>query len=174
MTDGRESGPGFVVLWTLAGALAYGVGGPLGAALGSSGGLIVAGYMGVVLSGLSVGLMQWLMLRRHLERGAWWVAANLVALALVGAVVFGIGLIHPDVGWVVGVLAFGPLVGGLQWLVLVRQIPGSGSWVLVSAVAWIVGLPVGGALLGWSGIGTAYAAITGCAMVRLLRRLSTL
>ena len=131
--------------------------------------VIEAGYLGVVVGGILIGVLQALVLRRHLARAAWWVLASLGAVAVVGVVVFGGGLVSAEVGWFGGVSVFGTVVGLLQWLVLRRQIPRSGWWVLASTVGWVVGLPLGD-LNGPPGLGAAYGAITGAALVWLLRQ----
>jgi hypothetical protein len=42
------------------------------------------------------------------------------------------------------------------------------SWVLASTAGWVVGMPVGG-FVGWAALGAVYGAMTGFALVWLLR-----
>ena len=57
----------------------------------------------------------------------------------------------------------------LQWLVLRRQMPRAGWWVLASTVGWVVGMPLGD-INGPPGLGAAYGVITGTTLVWLLRQ----
>lgn len=130
---------------------------------------LVAGYLGVVTGGLLVGVLQWLVLRRHISGAYRWVAASLGALLAVASLIAGFGVVDTDLGWIVGVGLFGPLVGSLQWAVLRRQVPRSGWWMPVTTVGWLVGIPFGD-INGPPGLGAAYGAITATALVWLLRQ----
>ena len=164
------AGPGWGlwILWMLASTVAWAVGAPVGVAAGA-GNIIVAGYVGIAVGGVVVGALQWLLLRHWIHRAIWWVAANIAAVAVVGILVFGLGLINVDVGWVIGVAVFGTVVGVLQWLVLRHEVGRAGWWVLASTVGWVVGGPLGG-FVGWAALGAAYGAITGAALVWLGRQ----
>ena len=131
--------------------------------------VIMAGYAGVAAGGILMGVLQWLVLRRHVDRAGRWVLASLGAAAIVGVVVFGVGAVDVEAGWIGGVSAYGTVVGVLQWLVLRRQIPRAAWWVLASTVAWVVGMPLGD-LNGPPGLGGAYGVITATALVLLLRQ----
>ena len=52
------------------------------------------------------------------------VLASLGAAAAVGVVVFGVGAVDADAGWVVGTGIFGTVAGVLQWLVRKGQVHG--------------------------------------------------
>ena len=161
-------------LWLMAGAVGWGLGVEWGAlgrlkTLQDTPNIIVTGYLGVTVGGILAGVLQSLVLRRQVARAGRWVLACVGAAAVVGVVVFGVGTINVDVGWVVGASLFGTVVGVLQWLVLRPQFARAGWWVLASTVGWLVGMPVGG-MVGWVGLGAAYGAITGTAMVWLLRQ----
>ena len=99
-----------------------------------------------------------------------------LAAAVCGAVVFGIGRLSVDAGWVVGILLFGPLVGVLQWLSFRGDLPQSGWWVLVTTVGWIAAGPAMGLvsaivsvpLGGWVGLGAVFGATTGFVLARWL------
>lgn len=130
---------------------------------------MLAGYLGVAVGGLLIGVLQWLVLRRHVTRAIRWVLANLGAVAVVGVVIFGVGMVNANLGWYSGVSAFGTVVGVFQWLVLQGQVPRAGLWVMASTIGWIVGMPLGD-MAGPPGLGAAYGAITGLAMVWLLRQ----
>jgi hypothetical protein len=123
-----------------------------------------------------------------------WVAATAAAAALGWAVgmplgVYGASLPLPllvPALVLAGVVLLGA-VGGAQWLVLRRHVARAGPWVPANALAWLLGLAV--AFAGMSllregdpaavvlavgvgsglGMGFVVAAVTGFALVRLLR-----
>lgn len=84
--------------------------------------LIVAGFL------LSIGVPQWLVLRRHLPRAGWWIVANAVAWPLGVAVPFvGLAMVpdgSPFWAWagagIVSGLLMGVVVGALTGLALMR------------------------------------------------------
>ena len=107
---------------------------------------------------------------------------SLVAVAVIGILGFGVGLIDRDVGWVLGVVVGLLVLGVGQYDVLRGQVNGAGWWVLASMlglvaagpgvgfVSWATGAPVDSAvgLLRWSAFGTAYGVVTGTALSWLL------
>jgi len=129
---------------------------------------ILSAYLGVVGAGILVGTLQWLILRKEIVRSFQWVLPSFGAMALFGIVIFGAGL-----GWVIGIGLLGTLVGVLQWLVLKQRIPRAGWWILASTLGWIAGIPAG-SVVGWNGLGAVYGAITGLALVLLLRHKNTI
>jgi hypothetical protein len=179
MAPQRRPGWRLWFLWLMSGAVGWGVGVAWGSfgepgdpkTLQSIPTVIWAAYLGVAVGGILVGVLQWLVLRRHLTRAGRWVLASLGAAAAVGVVVFGVSVVNAYVGWVAGVGLFGTVVGVLQWLVLRRQVARAGWWVLASTVGWVAGMPLGD-IVGPPGLGAAYGAITGAALVWLLRRKS--
>lgn len=130
---------------------------------------VVAGYLGVVTGGTLVGVLQWLVVRRYVTRAHRWVLVSMGAIAVVGVVIFGVGVVDPELGWISGVSLFGTMVGVLQWVVLREQIPRAGWWVLASTTGWIAGMPIGDSV-GPPGLGATYGAITATALVWLLRQ----
>ncbi len=148
--------------------------------------------------GASLGLAQWLVLRRHLpnlSRNAWVTATVLAAMWAYGIAMMALQLAHPsdlDPGFlIVGgsalVILFVLSIGGGQWLVLRHHIPTSGWWVLANAIAWPVGVAmpfvtiglvpdaapvIANILAGIMGgllMGLVVGALTGLALVWLLR-----
>ena len=163
--------------WVLASTVGWAIGGGLSGALGS----IQAGYVGGMTVGAAgAGVLQWLVLRRRIDRAGWWVLATALASAVVGALIVAVGVVggrnwnltwSADPGRVVVGLAgmglFGAALGALQWLVLHRQVARAGWWVLAGGVGWVAGAPIGAVLggglsgfLGWSGSGTNDWALT--------------
>ncbi len=173
------------LLWVLASTVAFGIGGRVGLAWSPSRDLIVIAYLGLAASMILAGVLQWLVLRGLIAHAGAWLLANVAATAAVGALAFGLGLINRDAGWVLGVAGGWIVLGVLQWLVLREQLVGAGWWVLASTlglivagpvvgfVSWATGAP-GGSLAGglsrWLAFGAAYGAITGTALVWLLRQ----
>lgn len=130
---------------------------------------LAGGVTGLALGGLLLCVLQWLVLRSHLRDAGRWVLAGVVAMAVSSAGILGAGSGMPEVAWFASVWTLGLLMGLLQWLVLRREIDGAGWWVVASPIAWAVGLPLG-EMVGPLGHGAAYGAITGAALVVLLRR----
>jgi hypothetical protein len=132
--------------------------------------------------GISVGTMQWLVLRRRIDGAGWWVLASIVGFAagkLVGDAIAQ--AVSGAVGFILSGAAIGTLLGIAQWLVLRRHVAQAGRWVLASALAWAVGWaiinlideaasgPTGTAyLIGATGAAVA-GVITGVSLIWLLR-----
>ena len=159
--------------------------------------LVAAWLRGANGVGVAVAVLQALVLRRRLTQPAWWIVAGGIG-GVVGPVLstvanasvyiaYGVhGLFVATVA--LTALGLGALVGTLQWLVLRRQVAGAGRWALVSGVAMLIGVFVGGIVGysivelivnlpdGWRESGSVqglvsailYGAITGNALVRLL------
>lgn len=173
-----QRGPGWRVwfLWLLGSAWGWGYG--MYTPYGTSGGIetlrssppvVWAGFLGVATGAVLVGVLQWLVLRRHLTQANRWLLVPFGAAAVVGVAVFGLGALDADLGWVVGTGSYGLAAGVLQWLVLRHQVSGAGWWIPASTVGWIVGLPSGEAV-GWNGLGAAHGIVTGAMLVLLLRQ----
>lgn len=171
------------LLWVLASAAGFGLGGRLGRAMSPTEDLIVVGYVALSLSLVLGGLLQWLILRPMIASG-WWLPASILGVAILGVLIYGVGLLDRDVGWVLGVIVGWALLGVLQWLVLREQVPDAGWWVAAHAVAlvmagpgvgfvtWLTGAPVEtavGSVLRWLAFGAVYGIVTGSALWWLLR-----
>ena len=129
----------------------------------------------LLIIGLSVGAMQWLVLRRHLPDLPRWAIFTGLGFAL-GSFAF---------------LAFmGAGVGLLQWMLLRRDLNKTGWWPVMNAVAWPVGYMLGGvlgtavgaavsspllgSLLSAALAGAIIGAVTGAVLMWLLRENRTL
>ena len=66
--------------------------------------------------------------------------------AVVGVMVFGVGVVSAGVGLVVGVVLLETVLGVLQWLELRWQVSRSGWWELASTMGWVVGRLLYGAV----------------------------
>lgn len=179
-----ESKWGLWLLWALACTFAFGVGGGLSAALSPFRDLILTGYLALAVSLVLAGALQWLLLRRQLDEAGAWALASITAVALIGVVVFGVGMMNRDAGWVLGVVVGWIMLGVFQWLVLRQEVAGAGWWIVattlgllsaipvVGFVTWATGPPVDstvGGLLRWHAFGAAYGSVTGTALLWLLR-----
>ncbi len=144
---------------------------------GSADAAVVVAVFGLLI-GVSLGITQWLVLRRQVPRAYRWVLAS----ALGGMVVGVLGLAMGEaVGGPFGGSVIGAALGSMQWLVLRRSISRAYVWVLASIVGFALGLTAGeasgfavegsaGWLVGGSVQGVVVGAITGSALVWLLRQ----
>jgi len=93
--------------------------------------LLAASLAMLLIIGVSVGALQWLVLRRHVVGLQRWPIFTGLGFAL-GSFVF---------------LAFMGLgVGLMQWLMLRRDLNKTGWWPVMSAVAWPLGYMIGGSV----------------------------
>ena len=143
----------------------------------------------LILIGAVVGIAQWVVLRERVPGAGRWVWASIAGLAVAGGVggavvVAGANVYSESLATVVGttlIVALGGAVTGiLQRPVLRGQVSRSGWWVLASTVGWGLGMAVSGIggyaagdpgeLFGWFVSGPVLGAVTGVALVWLLRQ----
>ena len=157
-------GWGFWLWWVLASAVGFTV----AAAADNA----VSEALDFVVYGVPVGVTQWLVLRRQVSRAGWWILATLAAFA-VGE---SLRLVVDDAVSDSVALA---LVGITQWIVLRRQVSRAGWWILATIAGFAGGeslrLVVNdsvavGELLGMAVALAVFGAITGGALVWLLRQ----
>jgi drug/metabolite transporter (DMT)-like permease len=136
------------------------------------------------LIGAMMGILQWLVLRRHFSQVGWWVAASAVGGTLVGIGGAYYGNKEGQVNLTVFYSLVGSILGALQWLLLRRRISRSGWWVVASLLGWALALPVIQSLdrlglmrglsdaivypLGFGLMGTVVGIVTGGLLVWLL------
>jgi len=101
------------------------------------------GYILYPLFGLLTGLLQYLVLRRHLPQMGWWIAATVLGWLLPFAVMGLVSTIVPtslDLGSTWARILLGMLIGGsmglVQWLVLRLRIRYAAWWILSSVLGW--------------------------------------
>ncbi len=173
----RRVGWRFWFLWLMAGTFGWGWGMEL-VLYGGRGGVeslqsrpdvILMGCLGVAAGGLLTSVFQWLVLRGEIRGAGRWISASLVAVGVFCAIVFGVGALDPELGWVVGAGLFGPLLALFQGLVLRGQVSGLTWWVGACTLAWVAGMPIGDSIA-WPALGAVYGAISGAVLVWLLRR----
>ena len=120
-----------------------------------------------IVAGLSLGVVQWLVLRSHIRRAWQWIAASVVGWLVafnIGSLVFGIltdvlngpglslfesavsanatvsGLAVLFIVWLLIGAAGGAVAGGVQGFVLRQYFPRAAWWVAANALGWGVGL----------------------------------
>jgi hypothetical protein len=156
------------------------------------------GLVGGALLGGAVGGAQWLVLRRYLlpVAGGWiWASivggtvglgvglavADLLVLSTAGATtreaLRQVGLLQVTLQAAVTGAIVGMGLGGAQWLALRNSTAGSGWWIFVSGLAWLVGMGVGALLADGLGVlgalliaGLIIGAVTGLSLPGWLRR----
>jgi hypothetical protein len=110
--------------------------------------MAVYGIILGILIGVTFGVLQWLILRRHITRAYWWIAATTGGLGL--GMALGLLLLsqaYSGQTWVSGPIVTGlylllnsivagVVVGLLQRLVLRRHFNGTWLWMLSSALTW--------------------------------------
>ncbi len=127
--------------------------------------LVLAAVLCGAACGSTIGLAQWLVLRRQFKRMGLWIAATVAGYASIGLLapivsVFQPGWLNwaltliisgkmhwmarlqpswPAASWEAGGITltlFGLVLGIAQWLVLRRRVSQAGWWVAISAVGW--------------------------------------
>jgi hypothetical protein len=135
----------------------------LATTLGWAAGWALSGYLTEFVIGLTVGLAQWVILRKQVQHSEWWILASALGWGA-GRVLVDVMLTPQDVILVGGIL--GAALGTAQWLVLRHHVIQSWWWIVVSALSWGVGLT---AVLGETLVGSIAGAATGLALEPLLR-----
>ena len=162
-------------------------------------GVCQSGYPGQLLGGALLGVLQWLVLRRIIVQPWWWVLATALAMPVASAasMIFGMaatpiysgqGNIIMSVLGVPGMgAAFGAILGTAQWLVLQKNVPNAGWWILANAgglaLYWVIeqmskeitGFPgsISLYLLGFTIATLIFSLVTGWTLVRLLPKNGT-
>ncbi|MBM3187993.1 MAG: hypothetical protein FJZ90_04630 [Chloroflexi bacterium] len=144
---------GFLLSFVLAFAKGIGIGSLC--ALRGTLGLGAAAFLGLAIGGLLVGavmgVVQWLIIRRHIPGAARWIwqtavgSALAFALAIVIAGAVGQGWF---LGGLIGGLIGGGVAGFLQQNVLKEYVPDTKLWLIASPVSWAVALIIMGIAMG--------------------------
>lgn len=119
-------------------------------------------------TGATIGLLQWLVLRRHIQHAGRWIAATAAGYATLGLLPFLAGTFQPGwplwaftliindkfhwlarvvdewplASWPAGALTLtllGVVLGIAQWLVLRGRVHRAAWWIPLSAVGWALG-----------------------------------
>jgi hypothetical protein len=119
--------------------------------------------LALIVTGLAIGILQWLVLVQHFSKAWRWLAATVIGWTIAGIVV--LVALPIELEFFTGPL-FGAGAGIAQWLILRREVCWSGWWIVVSALAWTVGLSV---LPGIILTGIMVGVLTGMVLELLLR-----
>jgi hypothetical protein len=185
-----NTGRGYWLAWFMASVMGYGMGAILGTGLayGPSFRDLPEGVLGIltgIVMGATGGYFQWVVLRERITgAGLWWSASALGFGTAMGAVAAS----NTDESYAIAIVLMGSVLGVIsgipQWLVLRRKVPRSGWWLVASCIGSLVGLldfhfvlALGEAGKWTQAIltfgllfGAGYGAITGAALVWLLRQ----
>ncbi len=130
--------------------------------------------LSVVMAGIIIGWTQMLILKLQRARGDWtWIFNTTLAFGTWGAAIPYLGVFTVWSG-----LGLGVLIGMLQYLALRYRVEDASRWILINIVAWAIGFALYGITLSifktwWLGFvacGLVAGAITGAALVWLLRK----
>lgn len=132
---------GLWLAWTLATALGMLVGYlPLALLVGSLE-LGVARVSVPLLTGILLGLAQWLVLRPYVSKSSDWIlnhSAGWVAGFAIGLYIVQL-LSKTPLGMLAGFVTFGVIVALFQYPALRREIPHLATWVLANVIGWTLG-----------------------------------
>ena len=126
-------------------------------------GTILIPPIDLAVSGIAIGVLQWVILQHHIRRSGHWILASVVGWTIGWLLVF-IG-VPSGFGLLAG-LVLGAAVGIAQWLLLRREVHWAGWWIIVSTLAWAAGL---GLTPGFLTSGVIAGAMTGLALDLLLQ-----
>jgi hypothetical protein len=130
------------------------------------------------LGGLCEGFMQWLLLRRRIDHAGGWALAQGLGCATLAVLYVALdGVTYPVVNEVVHNAVGGAVTGLLQAYILRRYVARPGQWVALCAASFVLASAVNYVLFSLTGVDaisntlgmTAMAALTGTALVRWLR-----
>ncbi|MBC8507925.1 MAG: hypothetical protein ISR58_03045 [Anaerolineales bacterium] len=90
-----------------------------------------------LVAGLSIGVAQWLVLRPLFPHSWWWIVLSASGWMLGWGI--SMALVIPESAALIAGIV-GLSTGGFQWYSLRRWVPIAHWWILVSTLAWIIGL----------------------------------
>ncbi len=132
---------GFWLAWTFATALGMLVGYLLLALLVGSLELGVARVIVPIISGILLGLAQWLVLRPYISKSYDWILNH--AVGWVVGYTLGLFVVQllskTPLGMLVGFICFGLIVAIFQYPALRREIPHLATWILANVIGWTLG-----------------------------------
>jgi hypothetical protein len=132
---------GIWLAWTLATTLGMLIGYlPLALMVGSLD-LSVARVIVPIISGILLGLAQWLVLRPYISKSYDWILNH--AVGWVAGFTLGLFIVQllskTPLGMLVGFISFGLIVALFQYPSLRREIPHLTTWILANVIGWTLG-----------------------------------
>ncbi len=132
---------GLWLAWTFATALGMLVGYLLLALLVGSLDLGVARVIVPIISGIFLGLAQWLVLRPYISKSYDWILNH--AVGWVVGYTLGLYVVQllskTPLGMLVGFISFGVIIALFQYPALRREIPHLATWILANVAGWTLG-----------------------------------
>ena len=132
---------GLWLAWTFATALGMLIGYLLLVLLVGSLDLGVARVLVPIISGIFLGLAQWLVLRPYISKSYDWILNH--AVGWVVGFTLGLYVVQllskTPLGMLVGFISFGLIVALFQYPALRREIPHLATWILANVTGWTVG-----------------------------------
>ena len=92
--------------------------------------------VGLTISGLLIGLGQWVLLRTRMKQSWRWIPATALSLPL--GILIGF-LVRNNL--IIMSTAAGLFAGVLQWIALDRKVESPFRWIVVSVLSWGIGIP---------------------------------
>ena len=141
------------------------------------------------VTGVLVGLLHWIVFRRHLARAGWWVLTTALGIGVTHGL--NDAMPYSAMSAALIMISSGFFIGLIQWLHVRGQVKPAAWWIAASAaswpIAWLAGLAVVESLglfdVRWSAgvgfqqhglfsvvFGLVYGAITGITLLLMLRR----
>jgi hypothetical protein len=93
--------------------------------------------IGPLAAGLTIGIMQWFVIRDRFKDSWRWILATGIGWAI--GVSFVLFVIPGELGYLYGILV-GLTTGFAQWLILRSEVFLSGWWIVISLIGWFTGL----------------------------------
>jgi hypothetical protein len=144
----------FLGLWIAATAFALSFGGKHSSTVGNQFVMPLGMYIGYGFTGLLLGVGQWLLLRKIVNRSRWWVLVTTFAEAIAGpASLFVAFQLSFFSGGQLDLVAFsgiirGGLTGFMQWTLFLGQFSYAGLWIPAAAASKCISVLIGVSLLG--------------------------
>ena len=132
---------GLWLAWTLATTLGMLIGYLSLALLVGSLDLGIARVIVPIISGIFLGLAQWLVLRPYISKSYDWILNH--AVGWVVGYTLGLYVVQllskTPLGMLVGFISFGLIVALFQYPALRREIPHLATWILANVIGWTLG-----------------------------------
>jgi hypothetical protein len=108
---------------------------------------VIMGYYLVPILGLSIGCLQWFVLRRYLPRMGWWILATCLGMLLaleisdpLRSLITSLEIEIDSDYWdfILTMILIGGSIGLLQWFVLRKHVTRASWWIPANVIGWIL------------------------------------